>query len=88
MLTCFIGSGRQQTVHVDYLQQSVQPVHVIAVGLEGTGEEHDEVLDLEHEGGVSAVGRVGPQGRHDLGSGPTPHLQGTARDVKRSVFSV
>ena len=56
------------------LQKLVQSLHIVAVGLQRAGEQHDQVLDPEHEAGVGAVGGVGAEGGHDLGRGAAPHL--------------
>ena len=56
------------------LQKLVQPLHIVAVGLQRAGEQHDQVLDPEHEAGVGAVGGVGAEGGNDLGRGAAPHL--------------
>ena len=38
------------------------------------GEEHDEIFDLQHEGGICTVGRVGSKGGNDFCCSSTPHL--------------
>lgn len=49
-----------------YLEQLVKPVDSVSVAAQGAGEQHDEVLDLEHEASVCTVRRMGPQGNHNL----------------------
>ena len=39
------------------------------------GKEHDEIFDLQHEGGVGAIGRMSSQGGNYFCSGSSPHLQ-------------